>query len=116
MTDTLAELQKLKTYAGDLRHGLFPNEYTVNEVIELMQGSIDRILSEYQSPLAWLDKPETVEEVARAMHNSEYVCELSERDGFIQEGYIEQAQAAISVIKRLAGSDITAMQNQKEDE
>lgn len=105
MTDTLAELLELDFEKSEAT-------FKIPEGSRWTAGKY-RIISEYQSPLAWLDKPETVEEVARAMHNSEYVCELSERDGFIQEGYIEQAQAAISTIKCLAGGDITAMQNQQ---
>ena len=50
-----------------------------------------------------LDSPEMVEKIAMALHDSEFACEFNERDGHIQEGYIDQAKASIKAIKEEAG-------------
>ena len=38
---------------------------------------------------------EMIEAGARAMHNHEYTCDLSERDGWLQDDYKEQARVCL---------------------
>lgn len=106
MTDTLSD-QQLRLHMGEL---------TASE-LQVARAAIQWAYSR-------LDTPKTVEEVAMALAEAYWHKYISrepfpqDEDDYIKEAWgdcVPDAQAAISTIKRLAGGDITAMQNQEED-
>lgn len=129
MTDLLADLRKIREALDEVlgneevlkklpprkgQRGYFHYESCILKAKEAL-ATLDGLIAqqeEFNKPgsitfipdttFDFLDKPETLEAVARGMHNSEYTCDLKERDGFIQEEYLMQAQAAIDAIKQLA--------------